>query len=94
MIYKKNEKCIEERTDGCIIVYDSEADMTHIFNETATWLWEKMTEDGFELNSLISEFIAALKDAQNIDLNEVYSDCLECIQTMHKQGLLLKISDD
>lgn len=94
MIYKKKEKCIEERTDGCLIVYDSEADMTHIFNETATWLWEKMTEDGFELNSLVNEFIAVLNDAQNLDLNEVYSDCLECIQTMYKQGLLLKLSDD
>ena len=94
MIYKKKENFIEEQTEGCLIIYDLETDMTHIFNETATYLWKKMTNSGFELDVLINEFIAEFNDIQNLNLDEVYSDCLECIEKIYKQGLLIKIDDE
>ena len=94
MTYKKKENCIEEQMEGCLIVYDSETDMTHIFNETATCLWKKMTHNSFELNLLVNEFISELNKDQSLNLDEIYSDCLECVEKMHKQGLLFKIDSE
>lgn len=94
MICRKKQKCIQERADSCLVVYDPETDMTHIFNETATWLWENMPEDDFESSALVNELIKILNNAQDLDLNEVHSDCFDCIQTMHKQGLLVIVSDE
>lgn len=89
-MYIKNANMIEEKADGYTIIYNPETEKTHILNETATYMWDRM-EGLFTLDDIISLFISCLEDIESLDLDTVHRDCEESFEQMESNGLISKL---
>ena len=88
-MYIKNVNIIEEKADEYIVIYDPDAEKTHILNETAAYIWDIM-EGTFALDDIISQFVLSLEDTESLDLEIVRMECRESLECMKDNGLILK----
>ena len=84
-----NERLIVDNVENEIIVFNEETQKTHILNETAGYLFARLNYE--KVKVVIDGFYDALTDEDKASntKDDVTRDCIDLINEMLVQGLLV-----
>ena len=86
--YKKKKGVSSQKLGQDLMLYDSESDKVHVFNETGAIIWELL--DGKNTMGKIEEILAqSFDDASPQDISK---DIEEILRKLEKEGLVIPVS--
>lgn len=87
--YIKTQSCIEEESDNLVVLFNQDTEMTHILNETASYMWENLMNEPFNFEDVINKFISLLDADEDLNLENVHDECVQYLKKMEDAGLIL-----
>lgn len=87
--YIKKQNCIEEESDDLVVLFDQDTEMTHILNETASYIWENLMNEPFDFEEVINKFISVLDTDEDLNLDNVRDECAQYLSKMEDVGLIV-----